>query len=294
MTAWKPNSRADDATIRAFGDVISSIDKSVQQMSHTRDDRTFRETARMASVSIRKLLLDGAPLVGMALQGARFHKLAETIRSEPMILDSTVNLEYRTHISSPAAWATRIHDSIEIHSLPGWSHSNMSTYQVDAAIFDESTAPTLKLKRFLNQQLIQVGRKGDEQKYSLGDVLKYVANTEGAHMDNYKSDNKTKNAPYLEMIGGSDTFIYPHFVVLFVAAYLRNRYSQSLTSSNQWNRYLSKNIVPRVEGQILIQGEIPNLGWRGPRTSIGIDVNDLLKPPPEVQHNPSWIIKSAV
>ena len=294
MTAWKPNSRADDTTIRAFGDVISSIDKSVQQIYHIHDDRAFRETARMSSVSIRKLLLDGAPLVQMALQGPRFHKLAETIQSEPMILNSTVNLEYRPHVSSPAAWATRIHDSIEIHSLPGWSHSQMSTYKVSSAIFDESVAPTLKLKQFLNQQLIQVGRKGDEQKYSLGDVLKYVANTEGAHMDNYESDNKTKNAPYLEMMGGPDTFIYPHFVVLFVATYVRNCYSRSLTSTNQWNCYLNKNIVPRVEGQILIQGEIPNLDWRGPFTLIGVNVNDLLKPPPEVQRNPGWVIKSAV
>ena len=294
---WQPNPYAKEADIRAFGDIMYQLDNHVASvMSAAPDHRKFRTEAITASVALRKLLKDN--LLERSLRRPRFHKLAKHHDNNPLILSTEKEITCKTTPASENLRTTKLTYQIEIHSLPGWEHSKISTWKTSEAIFHTNREPMLKLDEWLKQPLFKVETEQGTNTFSLGDTLSYVANTEGAHTDNYQPRNerisKEKYAQCMEAIGGPGKFTYPHWVIIYIATYLRNRQAHGLVQEpEEWMKYIEKDIVTPLEGYAYLNGEISSLSWRIAVRPIRGNIDTLDQPPPEYQ-NHRWIITSAV
>ena len=294
---WKTNEAANEAEIRAFGDTMYELNDALRITSSSTEHREFRARARRASVSIRKLLSDG--LINKVLYKPRFHKIKKPSDTDPFILGWNGKVSYVTQRGEQPLWTMEIDSKIEIHSLPGWIHQQVSLYEIDSDIFNNEIEPELPLNKWLKEPLLKVATKKYERSFSLGEILKYVANTEGAHTDNYEHRgnklSKAQAAQFMEAIGRADAFTYPHWVVMFVAIYLRNRQAQGLAEqAENWKPYIEKDAVSALDGYAHIKGRTENLDWRGGFIPMEVDLNNPEKAPPTEYQQDYWIITSAV
>lgn len=321
---WQPKHNATETHMRSFGDTMHELRKFVLSMTENPTDRDFRIEARRASVALRKLLLDDKALLRNVMQTPMFHKLVKPMDTEPAILNMNGPISYRASLDSPPLWTTRIKGKIEIHSLPGWTHRVFSQWELTSDIFDISIPPELTRGKWLTQPLLKIETEKDKKVFSLQDVLRYVANTEGAHADDYepprgKLKGKARDAQFLEMLGGQDTLTYPHWVAVCVATYLYNRHHAGLVlQREEWQPHVEKNVVTSLDEYALrtggfpvapplplpergfpiaervhITGKIPNLSWTGPFMPLGVNINTPESPPPKHQEY-RWVITSAV
>lgn len=301
---WRPLHSVSDSDMRTFGDTMYDLGRlRLLTSTSSISVRDTRNEARTASVALRKLLFQER-LLHRVVQGPRFHKLVKPSDPDPFILGMDMRFSYL----EPAEhlWTTHVKDRLEIHSLPGWTHSEVCTWKTSSEIFDRTKVPELNLGRWLNQPLLKIVDGEDQKVFSLGELVTYIANTEGAHTVDYKR-GKSRDSRFLEMLGDQDTLIYPHWVVLCVAAYLYNRQQLGLAhQSEAWGPYVEKNMVTGLDYPIqkdrdgrvgvtnmTLEGEIRNLGFRRPFNPIGVSLDNIELPPPEYQES-RWIITSAV
>lgn len=264
---WRPKSQQNAKALRSFSDAMNDI----RDVLEYRPDAALsmdhiRHTSRKASVELRKLLLDGAPLVHRILEGPRFHPLRDKASLVGDIYENSFALRVAPAAEdgpplAPFAEHTR---SITVHPLHGLRFDSPEKRWVFESLFDTLAQP---LTAWLNQRLFQV----DQRVYSLHDTLKYVANKEAAHVDLDK-DDESRDMERLHF--GHTT--YAQLVTVLVASYVLKQYRASRTENAElWGQFhrMSGDAVP--EYKIIDEGEFPeadtsSLGFPGEFHDTGI------------------------
>lgn len=283
---WKPNQHSSAEQMRIYGDIIQEIDELLEPIGEQMiDNRKIRNNSRQASVAIRKLLLNER-LLEKVVEKPRMHKLTFIQDSIP----SVINGEIIFHRVDPAPhYTTKVKFRRELHSLPGWTliQDTPGDYRINSDIFEDDE-PKMNIDQWLGQPMISVTTEQGDKTFTLGDILKYVANKEGAHIDNKPS--RIETAHFLEHIGGQDTFIYPHTVVTFAAIYIRNRQRKGLElHPEEWGKHIAGGLVPPLERMVVLHGETRGLSMAGITRTPNSDQESLVS-----LENDSFIIKSAV
>ena len=80
--AWRPKSQQNAKALRSFRDAVNDIREILESRPEVALSTEYiRNAGRKVSVELRKLLLDGAPLVHRVLQGPKFQPLHKHRRS---------------------------------------------------------------------------------------------------------------------------------------------------------------------------------------------------------------------
>lgn len=274
--AWQPNERANPRDISALGDtthelqgLLSSIPSD---LANARSHVILRNKSRQTSVALRKLLQSN--LLQKTIRKPRYHHLTPVKDTGPLSL--------RILGEDPRDPDYKIDAKLEFHSLPGWTLSTSTNrWEVDSRIFNVAQAPSLSVDKWLRQPLLAAVDWHTKQNFTLGDILSYVANKEGAHVD---WAGKAKLEKYLEAVNDSESYTYPHWVNLFVAAYICCNLEFGMNQHpNKWEDIMRRCIFP-------------------PPEDLGISFNGLLPfrqfsapaPPRSTKGGLIWSIGSAV
>lgn len=176
---WKPRSSQNARALRLFIESMDIIDEALCFPPDPVIDHMGR-VARRVSIELRKLLLDGRPLLHTVLQRPRLHPLndhqsltGDVYENERMLSIAPATSDGR-RVGAIAShkW------SIEVHPLHGLRFDNTEKMWTVYTMFDTSAVP-LTLDRWLRQSLFCV----NDREYSLFDTLKFLANKEAAHVD---------------------------------------------------------------------------------------------------------------
>ena len=242
-TAWRPKTQQNAKALRSFRDAMDDIRDVLEIRPDTAMSVGFiRNAGRKVSVELRKLLLDGAPLVHRVLNRPRFQRLRDrggltgdiyensfTMRVAPGTDDGPKLADMAEH-----TW------SITVHPLHGLRFDSQTKQWVFEPLFDAQAQP-LALGPWLNQRLFRV----DQRVYSLGGTLKFVANKEAVHVD-IERDEQSRD---MEKVHFGHT-TYPHLVAVLVASYVLERYRASRKENPElWDQFysMSGETVPKYK-----------------------------------------------
>lgn len=248
-TVLRPKRQQNAKALRSFKDTMDDI----REVLEFRPDAVFsvgyiRRASRKVSVELRKLLLDGAPLMHRVLEGPRFHPLRDSADLTGDIYEnsSTIRVAPGTEEGPQMEVFAERTWSVAIHPLHGLRFVSSAKSWVFGPLFDAQAQP-LALGTWLNQRLFQV----DHRVYSLGDTLKYVANKEAVHVDLHK-DEQSRDMEHVHF--GHTT--YPQLVAVLVASYLLERYRTSRTANTElWDQFVGMSDKAIPEYKILSGGE---------------------------------------
>ena len=259
---------------------------SVLESPHS--NHTIRIEARRAAVSLRKLLLE--KLITRVIHKPRFHNLTKPKELRRLIIDANLKISYRETHESATLWTTNIKCGFAIYSLPGWTPKGPGSYDVTSDIFDASEAPRRTLSGWGNQSLLIIKAAGKIHQFSLEQIMRYVANKEGAHVANDPNDQ----ANLLKVLGNEDTLIYPHWLMICIGIYLCNQLrSGIITHPTQWEDYIKSGVIIKPTDYIDLTGDLANLPWTPPDNLIVANAISDEYPPPKEQDK-QWSIMSAV
>lgn len=248
-TVWRPKSQQNAKALRSFRDAMEDLRDVLEFRPGTSWSTDYiRYAGRRLSVELRKLLLDGAPLVHRVLQKPRFQPLRDrgsltgdiyenssTIRPAPGAEDGS-----RLEHLAEHTWG------ITVHPLHGLRFDSPTGLWLCESLFDAQAEP-LTLGPWVNQRLFQV----DQRLYTLGDAIKFIANKEAVHVD-LGRDEHTRD---MERVHFGHT-TYPHLVTLLVASYVLERYRASRTeNAEQWRQFLDMRREAVSEYKIISGGE---------------------------------------
>ena len=216
--------------------VVEIIDtlNDLKDATDTTGGLTALSSARRISISIRKLLLDGnGCLLKSCFSDPNLHPLKAPSPSDRPITfvqkfnRPTMELGFadgkKTIVEIPEYEQRTI-----IHPLYGLSHQSGQTFIFDMPF--ELQAPPLKFKSWMNTKVLQI----DDLKFSAQDLLRAVANNEGAHLGENKrlampdgsslNFDNLKNTHYRAVnavkFGGLS---YAHNFVICTGLYIANR-----------------------------------------------------------------------
>ena len=293
---WRPNTKSKIAPMLAFDDTMSSVECLVRQASGWTGEREIRRDAKMMSVPLRKLI-DRDDLLNRCLDGPRFHALSEPHRTDSLFdLRMNKTISYKKSPKDEFLWTTNTEDQISIRSLLGYglSGDKDGSWEIYSDIFRIDVEPTLKLRQWLGQPLLKILDDDTEKVFSLGDIVKYVANTEGAHTDDYETGqkelSKAKASKYLEAIGRPYKFSYPHLVTVFVGIYLHNRHMRGIVEhKHEWVKEIDPNRISERIAYACLTGRTPNPDWQRKVIPLGVNLDAPEQPPPRHQKH-RWVI----
>ena len=231
-TAWRPKSQQNAKALRSFKDAMNDIGDVVDlEAGPGLSVDYIRNAGRKVSVALRKLILDGAPLIHRVLQGARFQPLRDRGGLTGDVYENSCLLRIAPgtkdrRLLAPAAERTW---SVTVHPLHGLRFDSQTKLWHFERLFDAQAKP-LRLATWLNQRLFAV----DERAYSLGDTLKFVANKEAAHVD-IDRDEQSRD---MERVHFGHT-TYPQLVAVLVASHVLERYQASrIENAELWGRFV--------------------------------------------------------
>ena len=297
--AWTPNKKRFYDEWRTFSDIIYEMEHGFKAISDPYFHSTgMRVEARRMSVIARKLLLDGSMLKRLIYRPT-FHRLNLIPRNWASITIAIGNkgdVLSRTEIGKvelnnlpgyTLALSSGKIEKVGLPKLPGGAGTLAGSdgWNLYSEIFDRRTEPNLRLDRWMKQPLLE-GMIGDKFiRCSIEQVVKYVANTEGAHSEtlvcnprtarSYRHEKATKLGQWLEMLGGlnemvEDSITYPHWVVMCAVAYIYNQIQIGFRYKEiAWKKEMGK-CYPGDRGYVDISGRIPLL-IQGPFASLESD-----------------------
>lgn len=297
-TKWSPNFNGRLVAAPEFCDEIYALEGAcINARVSGAGATSFRVSAKQASVSLRKFFAEG--LLTSAVKKPQLHPLRPVDDDNGSSISMQSTLRLLAYSDGPVIWTTEISDDgFGFSSLPGWKNFNFSMYEMSSDMFILDTAP-LRLEQWLKQPMIKVGALNQERTFTLLDVLKYAANSEGAHFDDgnpkrSRSGSKAVLGGYLDALSTPEGITYPRFVVLAVACHLRNRGVESFRRyPDVWEKYIGRRLPSFRPGYLSWSGQA-NMGFTQPWSDIGVNLYDLNKPPPPVQHHGGWFVKPAV
>ena len=246
--SWKPKPQQNAKALRLFVETMEDINDSFY-LSGSDSLVNIPRVARHLAVPLRKLLLDGRPLVHSVLQGPRFHPLFHPshLSGDTYTNTRTFQVQLATNIGVPLSQPARHSWSITVHPLHGLSFNNTKKAWSLQTLFD-TEEPPVTLQRWTKQKLFCV----DEREYTLGDTLLFIANKEAAHVDTEKSERSVN----MERVHFG--FItYYHLITVLTAAYIRTQYAlSSQTQGDLWNNFATIKESPTEITGRQIAGEI--------------------------------------
>ena len=256
---WVPKPQQNAKALRLFRD---GMDEMHEALWFPPDEAwRMRRAGRRASVELRKLLLDGSPLVHRVLHRPRFHPLRSKDRLAGDVYRDAKTLQIRLgakdgRLLTPAASQTW---AIAVHPLNGLRYENASKKWHLEPLFDVDARPTITLNTWLRQRLYRVNGR----EYSLWDTLKFVSNKEGVHVD-IEKDTEVRDMERVHF--GHVT--YPHLVTMLVASYLLHQYRTSFREDeDRWTWFTGTEGHPPGEYKVIRDaefcGEIFPLGFEG-------------------------------
>ena len=248
-TAWRPKPEQNAKALRSFRDSMDDI----RDVLEFRPDVSLsvdyiRNGGRRASVELRKLLLDGRPLVHRVLQGPRFQPLRNKAGLTGDVYENSFTMQVAPGTRNAPDFALVAAHTwcITVHPLHGLRFESQAEQWVFEPLFD-AQAPPLVLGTWLNQTLFRV----DQRVYTLGDTLKFVANKEAVHVD-IDRDERTID---MERVHFGHT-TYPHLVAFLVAGRLLERYRVSRTETAElWGKFHSMGGEAVPEYKIICGGD---------------------------------------
>ncbi len=269
-TVWGPKSQQNAKALRSFKDAMNDIGDVVDfEAGPGLSVEYIRNAGRKVSVALRKLILDGAPLIHRVLQGPRFEPLRDRGGLTGDVYENSFSMQIAPgtedgRLLAPAAeraWSVTVHP---LHGLRFDSRTKLWHFE---RLFDAQAKP-LALGTWLNQRLFTV----DQRAYSLGDTLKFVANKKAAHVD-IDRDEQSRD---MERVHFGHT-TYPQLVAVLVASYLLERYQASrIKNAELWGRFLgvSGETDPayRMIGGGEFRADIDRPGFQGEFHETGIQL----------------------
>lgn len=266
---WVPKPQQNATALRLFRDGMEEMHEAL--WSGTREGWRMRMAGRTISVQLRKLLLDGAPLVHRVLHRPRFHPLRNKEGLGGDVYGNTRKLSIapgtrdgRAPIRSLAASHTW---GIEVYPLRGLRYEGGRQKWHLEPLFDLDGQP-LALQTWLRLGLFRVNGR----EYSLMTTLKHLSNTEGAHVDIDK-DPETRDMERVHF--GHVT--YPHLVAMLVGCYLLEQYKTAVAGDEgRWSAFTSPGGPSPAEYNVIrdgyFAGEIEPMGFEGEFHETGIPI----------------------
>ena len=246
---WRPKPQQNAKALRSFNDAMDDIRTVLEfRLGHALSVEYIRNAGRKVTVELRKLLLDGAPLVHRVLERPRFHPLRDRndLTGDIYENSSTIRVAPGTEEGPQSKIFAEHKWSVAIHPLHGLRFSSPAKRWVFGPLFDPKAQP-LALGAWLNQRLFQV----DQRVYSLGDTLKYVANKEAVHVDLLKNE-QSRDMEHVHF--GHTT--YPQLIAVLAASYLLERYRTSRTENTElWGQFVGMSGKAAPEYKIICGGE---------------------------------------
>lgn len=270
-TAWRPKSQQNAKALRSFRDAMQDIRDVLELRADAAMSIDFmRHSGRKVSVELRKLLLDGAPLMHRVLQRPRLLPLRNTDALVGDVYENSFTMRVAPSTEDGRLLArTAEHTwSMTVHPLHGLRFDSQTKQWVFEPLFDVQAQP-LTLGPWLKQRLFRV----DERVYSLGDTLKYVANKEAVHVD-INSDAQSRD---MERVHFGHT-TYPQLVAVLVGSYILERYRTSCAETPElWGGFHAMSGEAAPEYQIICGGEFQAAdiyppGFRGQFHETGISL----------------------
>ena len=268
---WQPKPQQKAKTFRLFRESMCDMNDSLRSLSSLPVNR-MRSVARRVSIELRKLLLNGTPLLHAVVHRPRLHplhdrnKLMGDIHKSERALSIVPGTSAGTPMGT-AAVATHTW-KITVRPLHGLSfHRDRKTWEF-CQMFDTNAAP-IRLDQWLRQRLFCVG----DRQYSLQDALKFLANKEAAHVD-IGNDELTRD---MECVHFNNT-TYCHIVVILAAAYVIQQYKSSQNAKgNRWTSFADSRSYLAAELISIFGGEfdgvdIDPMGLTGGFHETGIPV----------------------
>lgn len=277
---WIPQQEVKDHAIRAYGDMMLKMHNAVSILEHVHHNaRQIRIAATICSTELRKLLLKERLLENI-LQERQFHPLFTPRNVDP--------IDFTTQLSD----GTQIYECHhQIQALPGAQPRSdyFTRWDFHTDIFKEEISPQLTLESWLDQPMILVKTESPAEKtqsaFTLGHMLTYVANKEGAHYEDPDNPREVKYLTYpkhMRILGDQKSFPYAHWIVLSVSIYLVNRQHAGInTYPTHWNPYLRDDAITALS-------HINHLHFSKVVTPFTTPI------PPAKYAKQSWLMKSAV
>ena len=227
---WTPaKSRAD---WNHFIDMLYSLRNKIEDIVASNNSlRCTRVTAKEASVYLRTLLIDEK--IKQFVLHPKFHKLARMKKRK----QQSWKVSLHTMPGGMGACLGRS-ERIRLHDLAGWTYGKgLTDITLETGIFNCHAPPELELAEWKKQPMIRIVEGSKDEEYTLGDLVKYVANKEGAHWDFEKRGSLGR----IENISNPSNITYPHWVVLCVACYIYTRIHEGMkTNEGAWRQELQQ------------------------------------------------------
>ena len=163
----------------------------------------------------------------------KFHKLARMRKRKQQSLKVSLNTRPGNmgECLGTSGW-------IKLYDLAGWAYGEgLTDMTLETGIFNCVAPPALGLAEWKKQPMIRIIEGSKDEEYTLGDLIKYVADKEGAHWDFKKHSSLDR----IENISNPSNITYPHWVVLCVACYIYTRIHEGMkTNEGAWRQELQQ------------------------------------------------------
>ena len=207
--------------------------------------RGIRMMARQRAITLRKMLREG--MIDKHVARAGFHKVREAVPRPPFVHEKVGTIEFSYEHGGHAFATSYLNHRMEVHDIPGMIPTGNGVWELDSMIFDIETKPILSRTEWMRQKIIEIYKEDENKrrKYSLGDLIWYVANTEGAHAETIRGKGKRKDLDWLEILGSQETIIYQHWIVICATCYIYNQMKEGfLWRESEWKKEMGRHWIP--------------------------------------------------
>lgn len=263
--AWEANERADPEYFEHFASSLLSITSSLT--AAVEDPAFLMAGSRAISVELRKLLLAGShSLVQRCVREPRLHRLLRPNRLHGDVFEERLQLSGGSlRIKNPASdwegeWPMAPASmTATVEPLYGLRYDEGRGVWISEDPYDRGRKG-IRLRQWLNQGALQI----DHTRYTLGNILSDVANTQGAHVDKRKDSLRHR-------LGEHFAPIYLNIFAVLTGAYVAGQVATSLAEGSSLSTHLEKH-YPRLGNRLRIAG----VGMEIPKD--GISFHDLFVP----------------
>jgi len=224
----KQYSGPKDSDFYQLATSIAAISKNIELLNSVRDRYHACQTI---SIQLRKLLLDKAPLIQRCYgrNTFKFHPIVKVPMADKPFHTPSIQtveggyLEFRLAnqdgTPNPDSIPERVTIApssafVQIYPLPGVSHDAHSNRVILSVPFDLKALPLIPLHRWLAQKVVSIC--GHDM--TLQDILKTIADEEGAHARDFSTDKESKIFIARQFMFRG--FSYFHWIVMYTASYL--------------------------------------------------------------------------
>jgi len=250
---------------------IKAISRNIQLFDNFEDRHHACQTI---SVQIRKLLLDKSPLIPRCYgkNVLRFHSIVKVPVADKPFHESSIgffggHLEFRPvnqdGTPRPGSIPERLSFAssafVHIYPLPGVSYDADRDKVIISDPFDLNTPPSMNLDQWLSQKMVSIC--GHDM--TLRDILKTIANEEGAHARNFSTDKESEIYIASQFVFWG--FSYFHWVVLYTASYLIGRIAK-------FNLHRDRLIRAGIDWREIIQFEKAVMSTDSVKSQVQIEM----------------------